>query len=91
VSETHDIARRVHIQHDIVGAFPLAERALHSGACPSLSDSRRLTALTVAMGDLASALERGHSDIEGELHMVCAMAQLWLEDRERVRADGCLP
>lgn len=42
-------------------------------------DDQRLALLCERVGDVAAAYNRGHTDIEGELHKVAATALAWLD------------
>lgn len=53
----------------------------------STLDDQRLALLCERVGEVAAAYNRGHTDIEGELHRVAATALAWLDmlGRERAR------
>lgn len=77
-------AERVSVHFAVDGFLSTVNALLETDRVGS-DESRRLGLLFEAVGDLASAVGRGHVDVDTELMMVGACAQNWLEANMRKR------
>src|SRR4051812_3459347 len=57
-----------------------AKASVDACVLPGPDDTRRLLALTDALGDLSASLSRGHSDLSSELGLMGAIVLEWLTE-----------
>lgn len=85
-----ELAIRCHVQMEIAESVPHAEKLVAGMVIPSMSDSKRVGALDVAILELKSALYIGHTDVDQEWVLIAAIAQSALEGIEAGRAAAPL-